>query len=594
MDYKSFFTSNFLVKGIFVASLVILIFISGISYKNSITVSESSDLVLHTYKVQVQLEQLVSNLIDAESYQKGYIITRDSSFLMPYKNSNLKVKASLKKLKLLTAANAHQQSNLISLALLIETRFLLLEKTIANVSQNKLTKDELIKNMLLSKKQMDIIRSNASRMINLDNLNLKEQQKKYEHEISFTPLITLLLLFFSLLVFIFSFYKINKDIEVLKKSNLELLITTESFKHAEEIGDFSSWRWDLDSNEFTYSDSQYHLLCCEPQSFRPGINEFLQFVHPTDTHLLVAAGEALIHQGHYPTTLYRIIRKDGKLRYFKSLGKMLTDVSGKRIFIGINSDITEEYLNSIALEERNRELEQSNKELASFNHIASHDMQEPLRKIQTFISRIADNESFGFSGKAKEYFTRIQLSAERMRLLIDDLLLFSRTNRIEKVFENSDLNALLENAKQELIQSIEEKNALIHAEKLPVLSVIPFQIQQLFMNLLGNSLKYSKPGIAPQITVKYLLEQQLVIPHVNIDPHLKFHKLTFIDNGIGFDAQYAESIFILFSRLHTVADYPGTGIGLSICKKIIENHKGYILAEGKELEGATFHIFLPA
>jgi light-regulated signal transduction histidine kinase (bacteriophytochrome) len=169
----------------------------------------------------------------------------------------------------------------------------------------------------------------------------------------------------------------------------------------------------------------------------------------------------------------------------------------KKTLIGINSDVTEQYLNNLILEERNRELEQSNKELASFNHVASHDLQEPLRKILTFISRISETETAGMSESSKEYLSRIKISATRMRILIDDLLLFSRTNKTEKVFEKSDLNLLLELAQQDLAQIIEEKNAIIKSVLLPQLTVIPFQIQQLFTNLISNSLKYSKKNHHP-------------------------------------------------------------------------------------------------
>jgi light-regulated signal transduction histidine kinase (bacteriophytochrome) len=271
----------------------------------------------------------------------------------------------------------------------------------------------------------------------------------------------------------------------------------------------------------------------------------------------------------------------------------LTDLNGKRIFIGINSDITEQHLTNVALEDRNIALERSNKELASFNHIASHDLQEPLRKIQTFISRISEKDLSNMSETVKEYFARIHTSVAGMRTLIDDLLLFSRTTKTEKIFEITALNLLLDNARQELMQDIEDKNAVIHSSQLPVLNVIPFQIQQLFTNLLGNSLKYSKPGIAPVIKIDSEEVNASEYTFLKGNSNNKYYKISVTDNGLGFEQQYAEEIFQLFYRLNPKSQFAGSGIGLSICKKIVENHNGYILAQSKPGVGSTFTSFLP-
>jgi light-regulated signal transduction histidine kinase (bacteriophytochrome) len=180
-----------------------------------------------------------------------------------------------------------------------------------------------------------------------------------------------------------------------------------------------------------------------------------------------------------------------------------------------------------------------------------------------------------------------------MRILIQDLLQFSRTNKAEKVFEEADLNSLLENSKQELAQIIEDKKAVIENNELPILNVIPFQIQQLFTNLISNSLKYSKEDTTPIIKINcstIVANEEEILPNNNT----KYHKITVADNGIGFEQEYAKKIFILFNRLHNKNEYEGTGIGLAICKKIVENHKGFIFAKGTANEGATFTIYLPA
>jgi light-regulated signal transduction histidine kinase (bacteriophytochrome) len=257
---------------------------------------------------------------------------------------------------------------------------------------------------------------------------------------------------------------------------------------------------------------------------------------------------------------------------------VITDNYGKTFLIGVNADITDQYTKAKMIEEKIADLEKSNKQLIAFNHIASHDLQEPLRKVQTFISRIRENDFETFPEKVKTYFTGIERSTSRMSNLIEDLLLYSRANKADKIFELTDLNKLLENSIQELSQAIEEKSAVIKSLSiLPSLNVIPFQIQQLFINIIDTEKIIGKD-----------------IPGYTADPNSPFYKISFFDNGIGFEQKYAENIFTLFYRLHSKGEYSGTGIGLSICKIIVENHKGYIFAEGIPNMGTTITIYLPA
>ncbi len=589
--FKTFFTSTLFLKVIFVVSLFVLVFITSIAYKYTLALKDSTSQLVHSYKIRVELEQLFTYLKDAETGQRGFIITRDSVYLEPFTGAREKVTKSLNSLKILTAQNEQQQDNLDSLYQLISLRFSILSHSLRMSSEIPLNKERLNRSMFFGHTVMNLIRTHINFINGLEMNYLGEHQKKYERELFITPFYTLLILLFSLMVFTFSYFKINKDYKILKTSNDQLLITTESIKHAEEIGDFSSWQWHLESNELIYSDNQFRLLGWEPQSFESSIENFLNFVHPDDRHLLT---ELVLNEKKASSVYFRVIRKDGELRYFKSIGKLLSDIKGKKIIIGVNSDVTEQHLNSLSLEERNRELEQSNKELASFNHVASHDLQEPLRIIQTYLSRITDKEKSTFSRASQEHFTRIQSSLDRMRILINDLLQYSRANKDEKRFVLTDLNLLMENAIVELAQAIEDKNAQIETSNLPILQVIPFQIQQLFVNLIGNSIKYSKSGRIPLIKIRCEKIATSDYSILKSDKYKSFYKITVSDNGLGFDQNSADKIFTLFHRLHLKTEYPGSGIGLSICKKIVENHGGIITAEGQLEIGALFHIFLPA
>jgi PAS domain S-box-containing protein len=593
MNIKAIISSSLFLRGIFVVSLCALLYISSVSYKHTTALSESSDLLVHSYKIHFELEHVISYLKDAETMQRGFIITQDSTFIEPFIADQNSIYKSYLTLKSLTADNRNQQFNLDTLLQLIEYRFELMKLTLITVSANPVDEKQLDNNLLRGKEINENLLLQISKMYELEMNYFNEHQRKYEQEVVFTPFSTLFIMLFSLLIFTLSFLKINKDLTVSKKSNEKLLITTESMKHAETIGKFCISQLDLITNELTFSDNLYRLLGCEPQSFEATIVNYLAFVHPDDKHIVDTGTDNLFSTGSDNSRFYRIIRKDGELRYFESISKFIPENNSK-LHIGIIKDITENQLGKIALEERNVELEQSIKELESFNRVASHDLQEPLRKIQTFMSRIPENDRTRLSDASKEYLIKIESFTNRMRILIDDLLLFSRTTKAEKTFEKSDLNLILEAAKQELAQDIDEKNAIIQSAQLPVLNVISFQIKQLFVNLIGNALKYSKTGVPPLIVISCEKLAGRDYPDFITDNHKKYYKILISDNGIGFEQQYADKIFILFNRLHQKTEYPGSGIGLTICKKIAENHNGFIQAEGRPDNGANFIVFLPA
>ena len=241
------------------------------------------------------------------------------------------------------------------------------------------------------------------------------------------------------------------------------------------------------------------------------------------------------------------------------------------------------------LEENYNSLEKLNKELESFAYISSHDLQEPLRKIQTFVSIISAKELDNLSEKGKEYFQRIQNSAERMQNLINDLLAYSHTSIDNRKFEISDLRMVVDQVTDDLKEEIAAKNAKIEIIETCEANFIPFQFRQLLYNILSNALKFSRTDIKPVISIKC----SIINKPTGFGTKEKHCHIQISDNGIGFEQQYGEKIFELFRSLHPKEEYNGTGIGLAIVKKIVENHKGTITASGKLQEGATFDIYLP-
>jgi signal transduction histidine kinase len=249
----------------------------------------------------------------------------------------------------------------------------------------------------------------------------------------------------------------------------------------------------------------------------------------------------------------------------------------------LNGQLTE---NILHLKEVNMELDQ-------FAHVASHDLQEPLRKIQVFSDRILMKQ--GQDEEVEKYFKKIISSSHRMQTLINDLLSFSRHSMSASDFTSTDLNLIVQEAMVELEIRIDKNNATIQLEKLPTIRAVPGLIRQLFYNLISNALKFRKKEEDPLITISSRrLEKNELNSFVPNPSPRDYNLVTVSDNGIGFDNKYAKEIFMVFKRLHSYHEYEGTGVGLSICKKIVEKHQGFIHADGKLGNGSTFFIVLPA
>ena len=245
-------------------------------------------------------------------------------------------------------------------------------------------------------------------------------------------------------------------------------------------------------------------------------------------------------------------------------------------------------------EKRAAELIIANKELLAFTYISSHDLQEPLRKIQTFVTIILENENKNLSEKGKYNFQRMQLAAGRMQQLIDDLLAFSRINTTDHQFEKTDLSLIIEEVKNELRDTMQEKHATIEATEICPVNIIPFQFRQLMYNLISNALKFSNPDIPAHIIIKSSIVKGSESDNPYFSPEKNYCHIRVKDNGIGFEPHFNERIFGVFQKLHSKEVYAGTGIGLAIVKKIVDNHKGLITATSELNKGASFDIYIPA
>tara|TARA_R110002153_G_scaffold46969_6_gene132684 strand:- start:95 stop:1747 length:1653 start_codon:yes stop_codon:yes gene_type:complete len=332
---------------------------------------------------------------------------------------------------------------------------------------------------------------------------------------------------------------------------------------------------------------------------------WVDVVHPDDLAVVYAGfGKALEQQTGFALE-YRVINHaTSKFEWFKVLGVPKFE-EGKMVgFIGtaMNIDKQKSFADQLKeevssrtkqLADSNLKLEEMNKELQSFAYISSHDLQEPLRKIQMFSEVLMEKEYDKLSSSGKTKFEKIQSAAYRMQSFINDLLSYSRTDTEKRVFETIDLKNLVDDVKNDLGEELSKKGGTITLKNSIEIEVVKFQFRQLMYNLLSNSIKYSRSDVAPVVTV----ETEIITNAKSIDENLlnnkEYVQITITDNGIGFEGQFSKKIFEVFQRLHSKQEYVGTGIGLAIVKKIVQNHLGSISAEGIPGEGSVFKILVP-
>ncbi len=384
-----------------------------------------------------------------------------------------------------------------------------------------------------------------------------------------------------------------KDISKEKEYEEQLLVQNRLLIEAEHVASIGSFRWDLNKGTLDLSENVYRLLHYEPFEIEPTFEGILKFIHKKDIKWVREVIEKSRKTKERIDITFKIVTKTGEERYVNTIGEYYPSANNWYV-VGVFKDVTKQIEQESILQARNAELKKSNSDLEAFNRIASHDLQEPLRKIQMFISRLYDEEKGKLGPRSQNYLDKVISSTERMRNLISNLLSYSRIEEVDDTPMRIDLNEVLADVLEDLGQRIEETGASIDADKLPEINGIQFQLEQLFLNLIGNSLKYVEAGVVPMIRIKNTLVSVDRFNKIsNLSPG-NYHKLEFTDNGIGFDDQYGEKIFEIFQRLHGKNEYSGTGLGLAICKKIVEAHNGAIQGTSKNNQGAVFTVYLPS
>ena len=347
------------------------------------------------------------------------------------------------------------------------------------------------------------------------------------------------------------------------------------------------------------------LLGHDPKSvLDEGVSFFISLVHPDDLGPIMEKNAKVIEETNNNYTegmdepiaefQYRLRHCNGEYRWFQTFGTVFSRDENNQVehILNISLDITEKIKAEQVLLRKTTELEQSNRSLEEFAFIASHDLKEPLRKISTLTDRVVLFEDSNLSDDGKMYLQKVVKSSIRMQQMIDDLLSLAQVAS-DRSFKKVSLQALLADVLQTFDQKIEETQTRIISQGLPNAVVVPSQFRQLFQNLVSNSLKFRRMEIPAEVTITHDYLSVQAAAQWNLQPANRYLQLKFSDNGIGFDNKFLPKIFSIFQRLHPKHKYEGTGIGLSICKKIVENHGGVIFADGKVDRGATFTVILP-
>jgi PAS domain S-box-containing protein len=320
--------------------------------------------------------------------------------------------------------------------------------------------------------------------------------------------------------------------------------------------------------------------------------------HPDDWEAIMSVWRKAVEKGKPFKYEARLKNKEGEYRWHSAVGEPVKDVEGNIIkWIGALTDIQEQKTFSQQLEklvaERTKELQRSNEDLQQFAHVASHDLKEPVRKIMTFGNRLKQEFGTELPEKAVSYLSKVESSAIRMYSMIDGVLLYSSLDALEDTKESIELKEILQSIESDLEVLITQKEATIQYSDMPFIEGSNILIYQLFYNLINNSLKFSSPDRKPLIQLNAVPATSEEVGSRNLNKARKYIKITLQDNGIGFRDEQAEKIFGTFTRLHSKDKFEGTGLGLSLCKKIVERHGGFICAKGREGQGATFELILP-
>ncbi len=562
----------------------------------------------HRRKMEMELDEVLSGLYEMTTASSGYLITGRPESITPYKHAEMDIDNHLQNAYLLVNNEKEQKRMMDTLSVLITKRKMLLNEVIDIYKQSRYLYDstaakKINSRVLAGDVVMDKIRIEVKSIIAYEQYLYRQRIGMGDN---FNRLSYIIIICFGLITITVSLYAYS----MLQQENRQKLAVQQQLTEyyakvekanimlteAEKLAQIGSWEWDIPSNKVLWSDGVYKVYQLSPDTFTPSYEAFIDIIHKEDREKVVQTiHEAMEEKKSYHIEFRETASGQGKIIY--AVGVARLDNKGNLIgYYGIIGNITQQRSYEKQLEDFNTALKKSNEELEEFAYVASHDLQEPLRKIRAFGDRLMFKYGHEVEMPGREYIMKMMDGAERMQILIQDLLAFSRVSRDAGDKMPVDLNEAVKAVLEDLQLSISESNTDIQIEKLPSLpSANPVQMHQLFLNLISNAIKFRKENIAPKIKIKCKIVKgdSLSLLDQNIPAQKSFYEIIIHDNGIGFDEKYLDRIFTIFQRLHGRNEYKGTGIGLAVCKKICSNHGGYISARSDGKTGSDFIVYLP-
>ena len=568
--------------------------IAFISYRSTRAFIQNAEWVQHTRAVMEIEERTQRHLMEMEAGRRGFIINGDERLLRGYEEAQGQIIEGFNALKADTADTPQQTLKLDRLLQLMQRSFALQHAEIeARRSQGFEESAQLFSRGETEQATRDIQKLLAD--FDREQQALLKERAASAHLLGRATMGTVL--FGSLFTFcalVWACVLILRDIAARRRA--EAALAEERTLLRSIIDTLPDHVFVKDTRGRYLLDNEAHrrLLARKGDAHPEGRTVFDYFPpqeaarYNEDDRFVIETGERILNRED------AVAGGDGHELWLQTTKVPLRDGRGRIIgLVGIAADITERKLDEERLRRFAAQLEQSNAELQNFASVASHDLQEPLRKIQAFSGRLRTKCGAALGAQGLDYLARMEGAAQRMQVLIQDLLKLSRVTSRALPFETCALGEIVLGVVSDLEVAIEQKNARVEVGVLPAIKGDPVQMRQLFQNLISNALKFQRPGETPlvSVTAKIFTPPERLIP--GAPPGEEVCEIRVRDNGIGFEAHFAEQIFVVFQRLHTRTEYEGTGIGLAVCRKITDRHGGTIVAKSAEGEGATFTVTLP-
>ena len=551
------------IKYIYVATALFLVALSIYTYIQFNNQVLASGEVSHTYLVKQSLQNISEDVYSAQSNRRGFALLGDSAMLRTRDTALAKLSTELQVLSNLIKDNPDQIRNLQALSQVINDKIIGAHNRRVDVASSDPTENQGA-GFAEGFATTNSVTMQISRMAQVETAMLSLRVQRYSDISLITPLYIIVLFLGALFILFYSYYGIHTDLQQMQNLKIELEDSIAHLKEQQKDKEDRAAELVVANKELAYQNEEKEKRAAE---------------------LVVANHELLYQNEEKEKRAAELVVANHELLY-------QNEEKGKRAAELIIANKELAYQNE-EKEKRATELVRINNELLAFAYVSSHDLQEPLRNIQMFSSLIIDKEFDTLSENAKGYFTRIEGAAIRMRALIEDLISYSRLGNDDHVFVDTELGSIVNDVLTSLKDRVEAKHAIIDVSDQCRANVIPFQFRQLLHNLIGNSLKFSLPERPPHIQIASSVVEGSTVHNDKLSPDQRYCHISVKDNGIGFDQQYSLKIFEVFQRLHGKELYDGTGIGLAIVQKIVDNHHGIIIATSSLDKGATFDIYLP-